>query len=116
MDASLEKLKKQILEFREERDWKQFHNPKNLTMSIAIEASELMELYQWLSLEESIKYSKENKKEVEEEIADIFNYLILLSNDLGIDLIKATTEKLEKSAKKYPVKKAKGNSKKYNKL
>lgn len=115
MGNNLEQLKQKILKFREERDWKQFHNPKNLAMSIAIEASELMELYQWLSLDESIKYSKENREEIEKEVADIFNYLILFANDLDIDLIKATSDKLEISKKKYPVKKAKGNSTKYNK-
>lgn len=112
---NLETLKQRILKFRERRNWKQFHNPKNLAMSIAIEASELMELYQWLNLDESIKYSEENKKDIEDEVADIFNYLILFANDLDIDLIKATSEKLKISEKKYPIKKAKGNSTKYNK-
>ena len=111
----LESLKKKILAFRKARNWEQFHNPKNLSMSISIEANELMELYQWLNLDESIKYSKENLDEIEGEMADIFNYLILMANDLDIDLIKATEKKLAISKKKYPVKKVKGNSKKYNK-
>lgn len=115
MSNDIEELRQKILKFREERDWKQFHNPKNLSMSIAIEASELMEIYQWLSLEDSVEYSKKHKKEIEEEVGDIFNYLILFANDLGIDLVKATSDKLEISKKKYPINKAKGNSTKYNK-
>lgn len=115
MVNELENLKKKILLFRQARNWGQFHNPKNLSMSISIEANELMELYQWLNLEESIKYSEENKEEIGDEMADIFNYLLLMAHDLDIDLIKATERKLAISKKKYPVKKVRGNSKKYNK-
>ncbi|MGI6443942.1 MAG: nucleotide pyrophosphohydrolase [Candidatus Dojkabacteria bacterium] len=116
METNLETLRKKIIAFREERDWKQFHNPKNLAMSINIEASELMELYQWLDMEQSKEFSKTNKKEIEDEVADIFNYLILFANDLDIDLIKVTDRKLKETKKKYPVSKSKGKSTKYNKL
>ncbi len=115
MNNDLEQLKKEILDFREQRNWKQFHNPKNLAMSICIESSELMEPYQWLNLKDSLEYSKKNKKEIESEVADIFNYLLLFCNDLDIDLVKVTQKKLRISAKKYPVSKAKNNSTKYNK-
>ena len=100
METNLETLRKKIIAFREERDWKQFHNPKNLAMSINIEASELMELYQWLDMEQSKEFSKTNKKEIEDEVADIFNYLILFANDLDIDLIKVTDRKLKETKKK----------------
>ena len=116
METNLETLRKKIIAFREERDWKQFHNPKNLAMSINIEASELMELYQWLDMEQSKEFSKTNKKEIEDEVADIFNYLILFANDLDIDLIKVTDRKLKETKKKYPASKSKGKSTKYNKL
>lgn len=115
MSTNLESLKDKILLFREKREWKQFHNPKNLAASISIEANELMELYQWLNMEQSLKYSEENKEEIGRELADIFSYLILLANDLGIDLIKVTEEKLKISEKKYPAEKVKGKSTKYNK-
>ena len=114
MKTDFETLKKKILKFRDDRDWKQFHNPKNLALSISIEASELMELYQWLNMQESREFSKTNKKEIESEVADILNYLILFANDLDIDLLEVTDKKLKISEKKYPVKKAKGNSTKYN--
>ncbi|MFA5634042.1 MAG: nucleotide pyrophosphohydrolase [Candidatus Dojkabacteria bacterium] len=114
MKTDFETLKKKILKFRDDRDWKQFHNPKNLALSISIEASELMELYQWLNMQESREFSETNKKEIESEVADILNYLILFANDLDIDLLEVTDRKLRVNKKKYPVKKAKGNSTKYN--
>ena len=116
MGKQIEDLKRKILEFRDRRNWKQFHNPKNLALSITIEAAELMELFQWLNMEESLEFSKKNKKEIESEIADIFNYLILMCNDLDIDLVEVTKKKLKISEKKYPVEKAKNKSTKYNKL
>ena len=115
MKNKLDVLTKKILAFRKERDWKQFHNPKNLAASISIEANELMELYQWLNMKESKEFSKRNKKEIGEEVADVLTYLILFTHDLDIDLLKVTEQKLEKSKKKYPISKAKGNSTKYNK-
>lgn len=104
----MDKLRKDILQFRKEREWEQFHSPENLAKSIAIESAELLECFQW--------GSEFNKKEVEEEMADVFNYLILLEQELGIDLIEVTKEKLKENNKKYPVEKAKGSSKKYNKF
>lgn len=104
----MEKLRKKILEFREERDWKQFHTPENLAKSIVIESAELLECFQW--------NSNYNKEEVEEEVADVFNYLILLEAELGIDLIEVTKKKLEKNREKYSIENSKGNSKKYTKF
>lgn len=99
---------KEILEFNQERDWDQFHSPENLAKSISIEAGELLECFQWNS-----KYDKEH---VCEELADVINYCILMADRLGVDLQEILLEKLEKNRQKYPVDKAKGNSKKYNEL
>lgn len=99
---------KKILEFNQERDWYQFHSPENLAKSISIEAGELLECFQW-----NFKYDKEH---VCEELADVVNYCILMADRLGVDLQEILLEKLEKNRQKYPVDKAKGNSKKYNEL
>jgi dCTP diphosphatase len=108
----IEKIKK----FRDERDWMQFHDPKNMSISIIIEAAELLEHFQWKSKEEVKKYIEENKEEIRDEIADVALYLFELADNLGIDLLKAMEKKLEKNKKKYPVEKAKGRHTKYNKL
>ena len=99
---------KEIIEFNKERDWDQFHSPENLAKSIAIEAGELLECFQW-----SPKYDKDH---VCEELADVVNYCIVMADKLGVDLEKIVLKKLEKNREKYPVDKAKGNSKKYNEL
>ncbi len=114
--SKIEKLTQKLIDFREARNWKQFHNPKNLAESISIEANELLEHFQWLNLEESQKYSVEHKQELAEEISDVLNYLILLAHDIDIDLIEAAIKKIEINNKKYPIKKSKGISTKYNKL
>jgi dCTP diphosphatase len=112
MKAITEKIKK----FRDDRDWMQFHDPKNMAVSIILEASELLEHFQWKTIEEVEEYSKQNHGEIQDEIADIALYLFELADNLGIDLIKAMEEKLAKNAQKYPVEKAKGKHTKYNKL
>lgn len=109
-------LLKKILKFRKERNWKKFHTPKNLAISISLEANELLEHYQWLSTKESLNYSKKNKTEISEEMADVFIYLLLMAHDLDIDLLDASIKKIKKNNKKYPVEKSKGTSKKYNKF
>ena len=112
-DAALDVL----LKFRSQRDWSKFHTPKNLSMSIAIEAAELMEHFQWKSDKEIKEYISSDKlQEVKEEIADIASYLLLLSKDLGIDLNEAILEKVKKNEIKYPVDKCKGRHNKYNDL
>lgn len=106
-----------LLKFRSERDWEQFHTPKNLSMSIAIESAELMEHFQWKTDAETKAYLKtENFRKVCEEIADIASYLLLLSNDLGIDLNQTILDKIKKNAEKYPSQKCKGRSNKYDDL
>lgn len=107
-----EKIKK----FRDARDWMQFHDPKNMAISIIIEASELLEHFQWKTKEEVQLYLKDKRSEVEEEIADIAMYLFELADNLGINLIEAMEKKLGKNDKKYPVAKSKGTAKKYTDL
>lgn len=105
-----------IRAFRDERDWMQFHDPKNLAVSIAIETAELLEHFQWKDKAQSERHAAENKQAVAEEIADVAIYLLELADNLGIDLEKAINEKLDKNARKYPVEKARGVAKKYTEL
>lgn len=109
-------LTKRIIDFRNARDWKQFHNPKDLAISLSLEASEFLEHFQWKNRNEVEKYVKENKEELAEELADVFNYLLLTAHDLDIDIADALNKKINKSEEKYPVEKAKGKHTKYNKL
>jgi dCTP diphosphatase len=105
-----------ICAFRDERDWMQFHNPKDLAMAISIEASELMEHLPWKTPEQVDRHVKEKSEQVREEIADIAIYLLELAHNLNIDLSQAIEEKLAKNAVKYPVAKARGSIKKYTEL
>jgi len=117
MSNNLKSITEQLLKFRRERDWEQFHRPKELAISIVLEAAELLEEFQWKTDEEIKKHLKEGGLEnVKDEVADIAVYILLLSHDLGIDLMDAIRKKLKKNAKKYPVEKARGNAKKYDKL
>lgn len=104
----MQKAIQEIIEFNKERDWDQFHSPENLAKSICIEAGELLECFQWNS-----SYDKEA---VCEELADVVNYCIVMADKLQVDLEEIVLKKLEKNRQKYPVEKAKGNSKKYNEL
>ncbi len=105
----LEKLSDRISRFNKDRDWNQFHTPSNLAKSIAIEAGELLECFQWNDTEF-------NRSDVLEELADVTNYCIQMSQILGVDLIDIVNAKMDKTEKKYPVDKAKGISTKYDKL
>ena len=104
----MKKLESKIVKFAEERDWLQFNTPENLAKSIAIEAGELLECFQW--------NSNYNKDELKYEIADVMNYCILLCHQIGVDPKEIVLEKMQISAKKYPIEKAKGNNIKYDKL
>lgn len=112
----LDELTKKIVKFRDARDWKQFHKPKDLALSLALEAAEVVEHFQWKSEEEIEKYVKTNKKEIGNELADVFYWVLLIAKDLDIDMTKALERKMKENAKKYPIKKAKGKHTKYNKL
>jgi len=116
MSKDLTKISNNIKKFVKERDWEQFHSPKNLSMSISIEAAELMEHFQWTNtVEEALKVfkDKEKRSEIEDEVADIAIYLIDFCNLYGVDLEKAVLSKMKKNAKKYPAKKVKGRIEKY---
>jgi len=106
--SDLKKIVEAILEFRNERDWEQFHNPKDLALAINVEAAELLELFLWKNPENV------NIDRVKEELADVFTYSILLAEKYGFDIAEIVFEKLKKNAEKYPVDKSKGNAKKYN--
>lgn len=105
-----------IRTFRDERDWMKFHDPKNLAVSISIEAAELLEHFQWKDEKAVEQHVRDNRDEIADEIADVAMYLAELADNLGIDLIKAMETKLDKNARKYPVTKAKGIATKYDKL
>lgn len=110
----MENLKKQLRNFAKERDWDQFHSPKNLAMALSVEASEIVEHFQWLTEQESSNLSDNKLSHVKEEIADVFIYLLRLSDKLGVDLLQEARKKLLINEKKYPIEKSKGNAKKYS--
>jgi len=110
---SLEQLRDALRAFAADRDWDQFHSPKNLAIALAVEASELLEHFQWLTEDASRQLPAEKLKEVREELADVLNYLVRLSDKLGIDLLAAAQQKIEINAKKYPADKVRGSSRKY---
>lgn len=105
-----------IKKFRDDRDWMQFHDPKNMAISIMLEASELLEHFQWKTKDEVEKYVSMHREEVQDEIADIAMYLFEMADNLGVDLLNAMEKKLAKNMAKYPVAKAKGSAKKYTEL
>lgn len=106
-------LQKKILQFRDARDWKQFHNPKDVALSLVLEATEVMEHFQWKTPEEIKKYLQTHTPDIAAELADVFYWVLLMSHDLGIDIGEALEKKLKVNALKYPVKKSKGKHSKY---
>ena len=111
--SDLEELRARINSFASERDWNQFHSPKNLSMALIVEAGELVEQFQWLKESESYNLSSEKLAAVEEEIADIFVYLIRIAHQLDIDLISAAKKKIELNESKYPAEIVRGSARKY---
>ena len=114
--TDLESLRDQLRTFASDRDWNQFHSPKNLAAALAVEASELLEHFQWLTEAQSQQLPPEALNEVSNEVADVLLYLIRISDKLGIDLIAAAKAKIVLNAEKYPVEKARGSSRKYTEL
>lgn len=114
--AELQSIQEKIIAFRNERDWSQFHDPKNLAEAISIEAGELLENFLWKTTEQSRKLSPEELKNVKEEMADIFIFLTYLCDEYKIDLLGEVAKKMDINKAKYPVDKAKGSSKKYTEL
>ena len=111
--VSLKDLQIQIRKFVDDRDWDQFHNPKDLSISLSLEAAEVLEHFQWKNDTEMSEHVATNKHEVAEEIADVFYWVLLLSNKLDVDLVAAFDKKMKTNEAKYPVKLARGNHKKY---
>lgn len=115
-NRSVAEVVAKIRRFRDERDWMQFHDPKNLAIGVTLEAAELLEHFQWKTAAEAAEHVRAHKGEVSDEIADIAVYLFELADNLGIDLLEAMSAKIDKNAAKYPVEKAKGRAVKYNRL
>lgn len=113
---NLPAIQQRIRDFREARDWMQFHNPKNLAISISLEAAELLEHFQWKTAEESEQHAYSATEELSDEMADVAIYLIELADNLGIDLETAILRKIAKNEAKYPVEKSRGNITKYDQL
>lgn len=109
----LEALKVKLQAFADERDWDQFHSPKNLSMALSVEASELVECFQWLTEEQSQNLSPEQRQAVIDEVADVQIYLLRLATKLNVNLVEAAEQKIVKNEAKYPAEKVKGSSKKY---
>jgi len=112
----LKKIRNRLRNFATDRDWEQFHNPKNLTIALSVEVSELLEIFQWSKnggLDEI--NDEKTKKDIEREIADVFNYIVRLSDILNIDIEKVAHRKIDENEIKYPIEKFKGSSRKYNK-
>lgn len=103
----------QVIKFRDDRDWKQFHNPKDLALSISLEAAELLEVFQWSAGDVECK---DKREKIKEELADVLNYCILMADACNLDMDEIILEKVKKNNEKYPVEKARGSAKKYDEL
>ena len=113
---TLTSLRDRLRAFAADRDWDQFHAPKNLSMALIVEAAELAEHFQWMTAEESENLEPEKREQVGEEMADVLLYLVRLADKLDIDLLEAAGRKLDGNALKYPAEKARGNARKYTEL
>jgi dCTP diphosphatase len=111
---SLEELRLHLRDFVAERDWEQFHSPKNLAMALAVECAELLEQFQWLTEEQSTRLDPARRARVEAELADILVYLVRIADRLGVDLLAATGRKLAENARKYPAERVRGKALKYD--
>ena len=112
----LTQLRDTLRQFAAERDWDQFHSPKNLASALSVEAAELLECFQWLTEEQSRKLTPEQLAHAREEMADVLNYLVRLADKLDVNLMEAARDKIQKNALKYPADKARGSMKKYTEL
>ncbi|WP_086930407.1 nucleotide pyrophosphohydrolase [Agarilytica rhodophyticola] len=114
MDNTIDKLQDKLIAFAQLRDWEKFQSPKNLSMALAVEASELMEHFQWLSEEESSNLNTTKKQDVAFELADVFMYTLLLARRMEIDIVQTAEKKIEINNQRYPADIVKGSAKKYN--
>ena len=115
-NISIQDVQVQLRDFAAERDWAQFHTPKNLAMALTVECGELLEHFQWLTDEQSTDLPKQQKHDVAMELADVFLYLLRLADQVDVDLIEAAEQKIAINASRYPVDKARGNARKYDRL
>jgi NTP pyrophosphatase (non-canonical NTP hydrolase) len=113
MRPTLDDLTNQVVQFRDERDWKQFHNPKDMALSLCLEAAELLELTQWRDGERLEAHLREHRSAVGDELADVLYWVLLIAHDLDIDLTTAFTAKMATNADKYPIAQARGSREKY---
>lgn len=113
-DQEFNTLRDRLKAFAQERDWEQFHSPKNLAMALIVEAAELLEHFQWLTPEQSESLAEDKRREVELEMADIFIYLMRMCERLDVDLLKVVEDKIKMNAEKYPADKVRGSAKKYS--
>ena len=116
MKEKIELLQQRIIEFRNKRDWKQFHNPKDVALSLVLEATEVLEHFQWKNEKEVQQYVILHKEDIGEELADVLYWVLLMSHDLGLDITEALDKKITLNEQKYPIEKARGSHLKYNKL
>jgi NTP pyrophosphatase (non-canonical NTP hydrolase) len=116
MSTDIKALQASLRTFAAERDWEQFHSPKNLASALSVEAAELLEHFQWLTEEQSRSIPAEKREAIAEEVADVFLYLLQLTDKLDIDPLEAARRKIQTNAVKYPAERAKGTSKKYSEL
>jgi len=112
--GELDELQDRLLAFARERDWEQFHNPKNLVMALSVEASELLEHFQWLTPEQSERLDPDKRREVALEMADVFIYLLRLAERLDVNLLEAVDAKIAANEKRYPADQVRGSAKKYS--
>lgn len=111
--STLDELRSALRQFAAERDWDQFHSPKNLAMALTVETAELLEHFQWLNEGTAAELPLAKQAQIEEELADVLLYLVRLADKLGVDLLEAARRKLEVNARKYPAEQVRGSSKKY---
>lgn len=116
MSSDLQPLIQALRIFAKERDWEQFHSPKNLASALSVEAAELLEHFQWLTEDQSRSLTDGKKREIAQELADVFLYLLQLSDKLGVDLLEAARDKLVANGQKYPADRVRGSSKKYTEI
>ncbi|HUZ92941.1 MAG TPA: nucleotide pyrophosphohydrolase [Candidatus Paceibacterota bacterium] len=114
--GQIDKAIQRILAFRDARDWKQFHNNKDMALSLVLEAAEVLEHFQWKTGKELEDYAKSHKNEISEELADVLYWILLMAHDNQIDIMAALDKKMAQNEAKYPVEKAKGKHMKYNEL
>lgn len=114
--SELKKLTDQYIQFRNERDWQQYHKPKDVALSLLLEAAEVLELFQWKNDSDVDTWLLANREKLRDELADVLGWILILAHDCNIDMTQACENKLIKNAEKYPVEKARGNSKKYTEL